>query len=326
MNNLDGLIYSAFYAAIPLAALVIDTIYGDPRSDYHPVVLIGKVISFFEGMLYPEKKTSDGNMFFRGMMTSLLVLLTVGLVVGFLTWLSVKAGILMYAAVSAVVLYFTITPRALARDGMEIYDLLKAGDMVSARKRLSWIVGRDTENLDESEIARGTVETIAENTTDGVISPLFWFLLLGPVGAALYRAGNTMDSMLGYKNDRYLFFGRFAARLDDVLNYIRITFVLFVAAAALLKQDWKNAEKIGLRDAPKHPSPNGGYAEATVAGAMHVQLGGYNYYEGKPEFREYMGDPDTPLKAEHIKTSIYMMYAAVILFVLVESAVIFFVW
>lgn len=267
-------------------------------------------------------------MFFRGMMTSLLVLLTVGLVVGFLTWLSVKAGILMYAAVSAVVLYFTITPRALARDGMEIYGLLKAGDMVSARKRLSWIVGRDTENLDESEIARGTVETIAENTTDGVISPLFWFLLLGPVGAALYRAGNTMDSMLGYKNDRYLFFGRFAARLDDVLNYIpaRITFVLFVAAAALLKQDWKNAEKIGLRDAPKHPSPNGGYAEATVAGAMHVQLGGYNYYEGKPEFREYMGDPDTPLKAEHIKTSIYMMYAAVILFVAVESAVIFFVW
>ena len=108
---MDGLIYSAFYAAIPLAALVIDTIYGDPRSDYHPVVLIGKVISFFEGKLYPEKKTSDGNMFFRGMMTSLLVLLTVGLVVGFLTWLSVKAGILMYAAVSAVVLYFTITPR-----------------------------------------------------------------------------------------------------------------------------------------------------------------------------------------------------------------------
>ena len=99
-----------------------------------------------------------------------------------------------------------------------------------------------------------------------------------------------------------------------------------MAAAALLRQDWKNAEKIGLRDAPKHPSPNGGYAEATVAGAMHVQLGGYNYYEGKPEFREYMGDPDRPLKAEHIRTSIYMMYAAVILFVAVESAVIFFVW
>ena len=325
---MDGLLYSSFYALIPIAALVIDTIYGDPRSDWHPVVLIGKLISFYENKLYPEPKTSDGNMFLRGMVTVLLVLLTVGLITGLLVWLYVKGGILFYAAMGAVILYFTITPRALCRDGMEIYHLLKAGDIVAARKRLSWIVGRDTENLDESDIARGTVETIAENTTDGIISPLFWFLLFGPVGAMVYRAGNTMDSMLGYKNDRYLYFGRFAARLDDVLNYIpaRITFLLFVASAAILKLDWKNAKKIGLRDAPKHPSPNGGYAEATVAGAMHVRLGGYNYYEGKPEFREYMGDPDTPLKADHIKQAIYMMYGATILFVVLESVLIFFLW
>lgn len=325
---MDGLLYSSFYALIPIAALVIDTIYGDPRSDWHPVVLIGKLISFYENKLYPEPKTSNGNMFLRGMVTVLLVLLTVGLITGLLIWLSVKGGILFYAAMGAVILYFTITPRALCRDGMEIYHLLKAGDIVAARKRLSWIVGRDTENLDESDIARGTVETIAENTTDGIISPLFWFLLFGPVGAMVYRAGNTMDSMLGYKNDRYLYFGRFAARLDDVLNYIpaRITFLLFVASSAILKLDWKNAKKIGLRDAPKHPSPNGGYAEATVAGAMHVRLGGYNYYEGKPEFREYMGDPDTPLKADHIKQAIYMMYGATILFVVLESVLIFFLW
>ena len=325
---MDGLLYSSFYALIPIAALVIDTIYGDPRSDWHPVVLIGKLISFYENKLYPEPKTSNGNMFLRGMVTVLLVLLTVGLITGLLVWLSVKGGILYYAAMGAVNLYITITPRALCRDGMEIYHLLKAGDIVAARKRLSWIVGRDTENLDESDIARGTVETIAENTTDGIISPLFWFLLFGPVGAMVYRAGNTMDSMLGYKNDRYLYFGRFAARLDDVLNYIpaRITFLLFVASAAILKLDWKNAKKIGLRDAPKHPSPNGGYAEATVAGAMHVRLGGYNYYEGKPEFREYMGDPDTPLKADHIKQAIYMMYGATILFVVLESVLIFFLW
>lgn len=325
---MDGLIYSSFYALIPIAALVIDTIYGDPRSDWHPVVLIGNLISFYEGKLYPEPKTSNGNMFLRGMMTVLLVLVTVGLITGALVWLSIKGGILFYAALSSVILYFTITPRSLTRDGMEIYHLLKDGDIVAARKRLSWIVGRDTENLDESDIARGTVETIAENTTDGIISPLFWFLLFGPIGAMVYRAGNTMDSMLGYKNDRYLYFGRFAARLDDVLNYIpaRITFLLFVAAAAILKLDWKNAKKIGLRDAPKHPSPNGGYAEATVAGAMHVRLGGYNYYEGKPEFREYMGDPDTPLKADHIKKAIYMMYGATIIFVVIESALIFFLW
>ncbi len=320
--------YSALYAAIPLAALVVDTVYGDPRSNYHPVVLIGNLISFYENKLYPKVKTSNGNMFFRGMIVVLLVLLTVGLLTGFLVWLGNQAGILLYAALSTVILYFTMTPRALARDGLEIYHLLKDGDIVTARKRLSWIVGRDTENLEEGDIARGTIETVAENTTDGIISPLFYFLLFGPIGAMVYRAGNTMDSMLGYKNDRYLFFGRFAARLDDVLNYIpaRITFVLFVVAAYLLQLDGKNATKIGLRDAPKHPSPNGGYAEATVAGAMHVRLGGYNYYEGKPEFREYMGDPEVPLKADHIQTSIMMMYGATILFILVESVLIFWLW
>ncbi len=315
-------------SVIPILALVVDTIFGDPRSDWHPVVLIGRVISFWEGLLYPKKGASHGSTFFRGMLTVLLVLATVGLVVGFLVWLSHLGGIVLYAAVSIVVLYFTITPRALARDGLEIYHLLKEGDIVTARKRLSWIVGRDTENLEEGDIARGTIETVAENTTDGIISPLFYFLLFGPIGAALYRAGNTMDSMLGYKNERYLYFGRFAARLDDVLNYIpaRLTFLLFVAAAMLLQLDWRNAISIGLRDAKKHPSPNGGYAEATVAGAMHVRLGGYNYYEGKPEFREYMGDPDTPLCGEHIYTTLMLMYGATILFIAVETFLIFMLW
>ncbi len=319
---------AAILAVIPIAALVVDTVFGDPRSDWHPVVLIGRVISFYEGLLYPKEGASHGSTFLRGMVTVLLVLLSVGLVVGFLVWVSDLGGIVLYAAVSTVVLYFTITPRALARDGLEIYHLLKDGDIVLARKRLSWIVGRDTENLEEGDIARGTIETVAENTTDGIISPLFYFLLFGPIGAAIYRAGNTMDSMLGYKNERYLYFGRFAARLDDVLNYIpaRLTFLLFVAASFLMQLDWRNAISIGLRDAPKHPSPNGGYAEATVAGAMHVRLGGYNYYEGKPEFREYMGDPDTPLKADHIMTSIMLMYGATVLFIAVESALIFMFW
>ena len=325
---MEGWLLAAILAVIPVAALVVDTVFGDPRSDWHPVVLIGRAISFYEGILHPKKGASHGNTFLRGMLTVLLVLATVGIVVGVLTWISHLGGIVLYAAVSTVVLYFTITPRALARDGLEIYHLLKDGDIVLARKRLSWIVGRDTENLEEGDIARGTIETVAENTTDGIISPLFYFLLFGPVGAALYRAGNTMDSMLGYKNERYLYFGRFAARLDDVLNYIpaRLTFLLFVAASFLMQLDWRNAISIGLRDAPKHPSPNGGYAEATVAGAMHVRLGGYNYYEGKPEFREYMGDPDTPLKADHIMTSIMLMYGATVLFIAAESALIFMLW
>lgn len=135
-----------------------------------------------------------------------------------------------------------------------------------------------------------------------------------------------MDSMIGYKNERYLFFGRAAARLDDVLNYIpaRVTYLLFIIAAFVLRLDWRNACVIGFRDANKHPSPNGGYAEATVAGAMHVQLGGYNYYNGKPEFRAYMGDSDQTLRAEHIKTTIWMMYLATIIFAFMESLILLF--
>ncbi len=202
-------------SVIPILALVVDTIFGDPRSDWHPVVLIGRVISFWEGLLYPKKGASHGSTFFRGMLTVLLVLATVGLVVGFLVWLSHLGGIVLYAAVSIVVLYFTITPRALARDGLEIYHLLKDGDIVTARKRLSWIVGRDTENLDEGDIARGTIETVAENTTDGIISPLFYFLLFGPIGAALYRAGNTMDLMDGYMNEKHNVFGTYCHGIFD---------------------------------------------------------------------------------------------------------------
>lgn len=318
---------SVLLALIPALALLVDFIYGDPRSQYHPVVMIGNVISYFEKKLYPSS-VQNSILFMRGCMTVFLVLLTVGAVTGFLIHLGHKGGILLYTALSVLVLYFCMTPKSLTRDGMEIYHLLKANDIKAARQRLSWIVGRDTENLNESDIVRGTVETIAENTTDGVISPLFYYLLLGPVGAALYRAGNTMDSMLGYKNDRYLFFGRCAARLDDVLNYIpaRITFVLFLLSSMILHLDWKNARKIGLRDAPKHPSPNGGYAEAPMAGALHVRLGGYNYYEGKPEFREYMGNPDTELRADHIKSAIYVMYVSTVLFILAESVIIFAVW
>lgn len=316
------------YALIPAAALVVDTIFGDPRSSLHPVVLIGRLISFWERLLYPKQEASHTSLFLRGAFVVLLVIAVTGAIVWGIMQAAAIAGMIGYAILSTVVLYFTITPRSLARDGLEIYHLLQDGNLVKARQRLSWIVGRDTEKLDEPDIARGAVETIAENTTDGILSPLFYFLLFGPIGAACYRAANTMDSMLGYKNDRYLYFGRTAARLDDVLNYIpaRITFLLFVMVSAILGFDARNAWKIGLRDAPKHPSPNGGYAEGPTAGALHVQLGGWNYYEGKPEFREYMGDPDRPLNGRDILNSLKIMYGATILFILIESLLLFQLW
>lgn len=315
------------YAMIPAAALVIDTVFGDPRSSLHPVVLIGRLISFWEHLLYPKdnERASHVSLLLRGVLVVFLVIAVTGCIAWGVLQIAAMGGMLCYSIVSAVILYFTITPRALARDGLEIYRLLRDGNIVKARQRLSWIVGRDTDRLEEPDIARGAVETIAENTTDGILSPLFFFLLFGPIGAACYRAANTMDSMLGYKNDRYLYFGRAAARLDDVLNWIpaRITFLLFVAVSLILGFDAKNAWKIGLRDAPKHPSPNGGYAEGPMAGALHVRLGGWNYYEGKPEFREYMGDPDRPLNGSDILNSLKVMYGATIGFIIIESILLF---
>lgn len=315
------------YALIPAAALLLDTLLGDPRSGMHPVVLIGRLISFLESLLYPAEYRTPGSLLFRGGLVVVLVVSITGGVAWGLLMAAALGGPLCSALMGAVILYFTITPRALARDGLEIYHLLRKKNIVLARKRLSWIVGRDTDRLNEPDIARGAVETIAENTTDGVLSPLFFFLLFGPVGAACYRAANTMDSMLGYKNERYLYFGRVAARLDDVLNYIpaRITFILFIISSFFLGLDWKNAWKIGLRDAPKHPSPNGGYAEGPTAGALHVQLGGWNYYEGKSEFREYMGDPDRPLCGKDILDTLKLMYMATILFAAVETIIYIFI-
>lgn len=302
---------------IPLGALVVDTMFGDPRSKYHPVVLIGNCISFYESILY-KKNTSAKHQIILGISTVLLVLMSVMIVVTALLFIGGTIHPVAYSIVSLLCLYISISPRCLAEAGIEIANLLRKQDILEARRKVGWIVGRKTSELDESEITRATIETVAENTVDGIISPLFWFVLLGPWGAIGYRAINTMDSMLGYKNDRYLYFGRFAARLDDVVNYIpaRLTLVLFVIAAFLCGKDWKHALRIAARDAAKHPSPNGGYAEAPVAGALHIRLGGHNVYHDKVTFRAYMGDPIEPMVGRHIYQTIYLMYTVSILGVL----------
>ena len=299
---------------IPLGALLLDTLVGDPRSKYHPVVLIGNCISFYEHLLY-KKNTIAKNQILLGISTVLLVLMTVMLIVTGLLFIGGTIHPIGYFIVSLLCLYIAISPRCLAEAGLEIANLLRKQDISEARRKVGWIVGRKTSELDESEITRATIETVAENTVDGIISPLFWFVLLGPWGAIGYRAINTMDSMLGYKNERYLYFGRFAARLDDVVNYIpaRITCILFVIDSFLCGKDWKHAIRIATRDAHKHPSPNGGYAEAPVAGALHIRLGGQNVYHDKVTFRAYMGDPITSMVGKHIYQTIYLMYTVSIL-------------
>ena len=311
-------------AIVAVLAFVIDCVLGDPRASIHPVVLIGKLISFFENWLYDEK-SSDRKKFFDGALLMICVLavcywVSVGVV--YLAEMAHSRYVLI--AVEAIFLSFMISPRSLSEAGREIRDYLVAGDIKNARFKVGWIVGRDTENLTVGEATRATVETISENTVDGIISPLFFFFIGGLPLAVLYRAANTMDSMIGYKNDKYMFFGRVAARCDDAWNYIpaRITGVMLVVVAAVLGYDWKNAWRMMRRDAKKHPSPNGGYTEATVAGALDIRLGGLNYYFGKPSFRTYMGDPINELGPVHITQAIRMMYGATVLFIAIASAVI----
>ena len=306
---------------VGILAFLMDCVIGDPRSKFHPVVLIGKLIAGLETWLY-SPEDSDKRKFWRGLFLMLLVLVicygaTAGIVYGvrrlglpYLSW-----------GMEALLLSFTISPRNLAEAGREIQRYLAAGDIEEARFKVGWIVGRDTDKLTVPEITRATVETIAENIVDGVISPLFFFFLGGVPLAVAYRAANTMDSMIGYKNEKYLFFGRAAARTDDAWNYIpaRITGLLLVLAAWLLKYDWREAWRMMRRDAAKHPSPNGGFTEATVAGALGIRLGGLNYYFGRPSFRTYMGEPRQELSPRHISGAIRLMYAATILFLLAAS-------
>ncbi|MCI7261453.1 MAG: adenosylcobinamide-phosphate synthase CbiB [Selenomonadales bacterium] len=302
-----------------IIAFLIDTIIGDPRTKYHPVVLMGKLIALLEHCFY-RADDSDNKKFVMGIMLVIITLLISYEVAAAIMMLSYQIPFSWgSAAVGGLLLSFMISPNSLAKAGKGIYALLIMGELTEAREKVGWIVGRDTNDLDDAEIARATIETIAENTVDGIIAPLFFFVLGGVPLAVLYRAANTMDSMIGYKNEKYLYFGRGAAKLDDVLNYIpaRITAMLFLFSALILGFDYRNAYRIMQRDAAKHPSPNGGYAEATMAGALHIRLGGMNSYFGRKSFRAYMGDAMVLIVPQHIMAATRMMYTATVLFIIV---------
>ena len=301
---------------VAVVAFLIDAMIGDPRSKFHPVVLIGNLISALEKILRRDSDSPAIKIFKGGILATVVITISIfiGCVIEF--WAKDIPSLAARVFVQAFVLSFMISPRSLGDAAREIHFLLEQENLVRAREKVGWIVGRDTQNLNEAEVVRATVETVAENTVDGIISPLFYFALGGLPLAIAYRAINTMDSMLGYKNEKYFYFGRVAARFDDIANYIpaRLTAILFICAAMILNLDYKNAFEMAKRDAKKHPSPNGGWAEATVAGALKIQLGGTNYYFGQPHFRAYMGEPLESLEAAHILGAIRLMYTATILF------------
>lgn len=298
--------------------VLLDLFVGDPKTKYHPVVLIGMLIGRLEKRLLKESDTPLQKRR-KGMALVCSVLMIVYSLMVMVAILLLSLGPWWFFGGSIFFLLFTIAPRSLAEAGIEIREALQAGDIETARKRVGWVVGRDTDKMNEGEVTRATVETIAENIVDGVISPLFYFVLGGFPLAMMYRAVNTMDSMIAYKNEKYIDFGYAAAKLDDVFNYIpaRLTALLLFVSAMCLRYDWRKAVEIVRRDADKHPSPNGGYPESAVAGALHIRLGGVNYYGGEEHFRAYMGDATEQLCAKHIDQTIRLMYVATILFCLI---------
>lgn len=290
-----------------IAAIVLDLILGDPRWFPHPVKFIGRFAASLEA---PYRKIFP-NPRLAGVITVLSVLAVTGLV----TYAVIAAAGFIHPwagdAVSILLLYTTLSAKDLRDHSMNVYHALDAGNLGEARGKVAMLVGRDTDVLDEAGVVRATVESVAENTVDGVTAPLLFGIIAGPVGAMLYKAINTLDSTFGYKNERYLQFGWASARLDDLANFIpaRLTALVIPVAAAVLGLSPLNSLKILLRDRKKHPSPNSGMSEAAMAGALNIQLGGLNHYFGQPSFRPTMGDPVRTLEKEDIRRVNALMYA-----------------
>lgn len=268
---------------------VLDLIIGDPNSPYHPIRYIGKLASNMEKFW---RKVFKKNLKIAGFFAWLfIVFITFGVTLG-IVHIANKINPILGIVVSGILIYFCISAKGLKVEGLKVIKILKEGDIVKARKQLSYIVGRDTENLDEEAIVRAVVETVAENMSDGIIAPLFFAGIGGASLAFLYKAVNTCDSMFGYKNEKYKDFGFFSAKLDDVFNYIpaRLTAYLIVISSFILRLNLKNSFKIYKRDRYNHSSPNSAHPEAAVAGALGIRLGGANYYFGKLVEKPTIGD------------------------------------
>jgi len=291
-----------------LLAVLLDLLLGDPRWLPHPVRLIGRGIAALENPL--RRVTSSQRV--NGALLAIVVIAGTGGVT--CAVLKIAAAIHPRAAdiLSVAFLYTALSIRDLGKHGMDVYRALKSGNLAAARARVSFMVGRDTEMLDEKGVIRAAVESVAENTVDGIIAPLFFAVLFGPVGAMMYKAASTLDSMVGYRNEKYLHFGRASARLDDAANFLpaRITAPLMGLAALITGNRPVQALRICLRDRKNHASPNSGIPEAAMAGALGVQLGGPLLRKGVLTELPTLGDALEPLEREHILKAIYMMLAA----------------
>ena len=280
-------------------AYLLDLILGDPRWLPHPVRWIGRYISFLEDKIRrfatptapPLIKGGGREEKIGGIFLFIIVIGTVFGATWFLLYLAYQLSAISYQLLAVFIAYVSLSIKSLKDEALSVAHAVENISVEEARKRLKNIVGRDTGNFSKDEIYRAVTETVAENTSDGIVAPLFYLALGGPALALAYKAVNTLDSMVGYKNEKYKNLGWFSARMDDIVNFIpaRITAILMVFASFILRFNWRNSLKIIWRDARKHPSPNAGFPEAAIAGALGLQLGGTNYYFGAPHHRPFIG-------------------------------------
>lgn len=293
---------------VMVIAYLLDLVIGDPYSFPHPVRFIGNLIRFTEGkirIIFKSKKQLKIGGFLLWTITVGFIALVTNLILNLLC-----INNIFYVIIASIILYTTLSTKCLADEAKKIYEVLKTGDIEKSRKQLSYIVGRDTTSLNENEIIRATVETVAENTVDGIISPMMYGFIGGPVLAMAYKAINTLDSMVGYKNEKYGDIGFASAKIDDIANFIpaRITPFFMMIASFILGFNSKKSIKIAMRDRKNHKSPNCAYAEGAVAGALEVQLGGTNMYFGEKVYKPTIGDKDRELEAEDILRTNKIMY------------------
>ena len=297
-------------------AYVLDLIFGDPQNVVHPVQVIGKIISAGEKVLLRKK--------YKFLAGAVLNIFTVSITYTSMYLISKSVKISVFFMIIEIYLMYTIfSINSLAREGNRVYRILKEGDIEKARKDLSYLVSRDTETMDEKMIIRSTMETISENTVDGIVAPMFYMFLGGMPLAMAYKAINTLDSMVGYKNEKYMDFGKFSAKVDDAANFIpaRITGILIVLASMILGYDYKNSLKIFIRDRKNHSSPNSAHSEASVAGALGVQFGGKVSYFGKEIDKPTIGDKTKEFELEDIRKNIRIMYVTSFLSLVMFSVI-----
>lgn len=300
---------------------ILDLIIGDPYSFPHPVRYIGKLIKLVENKIRKVSKT-DKQLKVAGF---ILWFITVG-VTFIVTYLIVKMASFIpggFLISNSILVYTTLATKCLKDEAVKIYKVLKTGDIEKSRIQLSYIVGRDTTHLDEGEIIRATVETVAENTVDGIIAPMFYAFIGGAPLAMAYKAVNTLDSTVGYKNDKYKDLGFASAKIDDVANYIpaRISVLLMAIGSFILGYDYKKSFKIGVRDRKNHKSPNCAYPEGAVAGSLGVQLGGTNVYFGKEVYKPTIGDKERDIEIEDIVRTNKIMYATSITSIVIFTVI-----